>query len=490
MAYVGIQPISQTIATSTQQFSGDGTSVNFTLQQSVGKASDIIVQVGSTLQIPGTNYTASGASLTFTSAPGAGTNNISVTYIAGALNTVNLTANVFPLGTNVAPSISGVGAATTGIYWPSTSSLGVTAGGQNTIIFSSSPTATSTTSGALQVKGGLGVTGAHYVGGVLYATSGTASTNQSTGALVVSGGIGATGSMFLGGSMTVSGSFTVAGSFNTTATNSLVVNDPFLFLANTNVGNAVDIGISGTYNDGTAQRYTGIYRTASDGRWRLFSNLITAPGTTVTTNDGSYVYADLWLGNANVTQTTTSTNSQTGALQVMGGAGIRGAIYVNSLNNAIAIGNGGTAGQGNIGTSGAGFNIIYAQATTAQYADVAEKYLADDAYGSGTVVCFGGEQEVTLCDTDMCSRVAGVVSTQPGFIMNEGLTGTYVSTVALLGRVPCKVKGPIVKGDLLVSAGDGYARAETIPQVGTVIGKALENFNDAEGVIEIVVGRN
>jgi len=290
--------------------------------------------------------------------------------------------------------------------------------------------------------------------------------------------------------MTVSGSFTVAGSFNTTATNSLVVNDPFLFLANTNVGNAVDIGISGTYNDGTAQRYTGIYRTASDGRWRLFSNLITAPGTTVTTNDGSYVYADLWLGNANVTQTTTSTNSQTGALQVMGGAGIRGAIYVNSLNNAIAIGNGGTAGQGNIGTSGAGFNIIYAQATTAQYADVAEKYLADDAYGSGTVVCFGGEQEVTLCDTDMCSRVAGVVSTQPGFIMNEGLTGTYVSTVALLGRVPCKVKGPIVKGDLLVSAGDGYARAETIPQVGTVIGKALENFNDAEGVIEIVVGRN
>ena len=489
MAYVGIQPISQTIATSTQQFSGDGTSVNFTLQQGVSKASDIIVQVGSVLQIPGTNYTASGTSLTFTSAPTSGTNNISVTFIAGALNTVNLTANVFPLGTNVAPSISGVGAVTTGIYWPTTTSMGVTASGQNTIIFSSTPTATSTTTGALQVKGGMGITGAAYHGGVIYAQSGTAATNSTTGALVVTGGIGATGSMFLGGSMTVSGGLTVAGSFNTTSTNSLVVNTPFLFLANTNVGNAVDIGITGTYNDGI-QRYTGLYKTAADGRWRLFSNLVTAPSTTVTTTDGSYVYADLWLGNANVTQTTTSTNSQTGALQVMGGAGIRGAIYVNSLNNAVAIGNGGTAGQGNIGASGAGFNTIYAQATTAQYADVAEKYLADDAYGSGTVVCFGGEQEVTLCDTDMCSRVAGVVSTQPGFIMNEGLTGTYVSTVALLGRVPCKVKGPIVKGDLLVSAGDGYARAETIPQVGTVIGKALENFNDAEGVIEIVVGRN
>ena len=489
MAYVGIQPITQTLATSNQFFSGDGTTVNFTLQQSVGRASDLIVQVGSTLQVPFTNYVAAGSSLTFATAPTTGTNNISVTYLAGALNTINLTANIYPLGTNVAPSISGIGATTTGIYWPTTTSLGVTAAGQNTIVFSSTPTATSTTSGALQVKGGVGITGATYVGGTIYATSTTGSTNQSTGALVVSGGVGVTGSMYLGGSMTVAGSFTVAGAFNTTATNSLIVNDPFLFLANTNVGNAVDIGVAGTYNDGV-QRYTGIYKAAADGRWRLFSNLVTPPGTTVTTTDGSYVYADLWIGNANVTQTSTSTSSQTGALQVMGGAGIRGSIYVNSLNNAIAIGNGGTAGQGNIGTSGAGFNIIYAQATTAQYADVAEKYLADHAYGSGTVVCFGGEQEVTLCNTDMCSRVAGVVSTQPGFIMNEGLNGTYVSTVALLGRVPCKVKGPIVKGDLLVSAGDGYARAETIPQIGTVIGKALENFNGAEGVIEVVVGRN
>jgi hypothetical protein len=489
MAYIGLQPITQTLATSNQFFSGDGTTVNFILQQGVSRATDIIVQVGSTLQVPFTNYVASGTSLQFVSAPTAGTNNISVTYLAGALNTINLTANIYPLGTNVAPSISGVGATTTGIYWPTTTSLGVSAGGQNTIVFSATPTATSTTTGALQVKGGVGITGATFVGGVLYAASGTAATNSSSGALQVTGGVGVSGAMYLGGSMTIAGGLTVAGAFNTTATNSLIVNTPFLFLANTNVGNAVDIGITGTYNDGT-QRYAGLYKAASDNKWRLFSNLVTAPSTTVTTNDGSYVYADLWIGNANVTSVSSSTTSQTGALQVMGGAGIRGAIYVNSLNNAIAIGNGGTAGQGNIGASGAGFNTIYAQATTAQYADVAEKYLADDSYGSGTVLEFGGDKEVTLCDTDMSSKVAGVVSTQPGFIMNEGLTGTYVSSVALLGRVPCKVKGPIVKGDLLVSAGDGYARAETIPQVGTVIGKALEDFNGTEGVIEVVVGRN
>jgi hypothetical protein len=336
----------------------------------------------------------------------------------------------------------------------------------------------------------MGITGAAYHGGVVYAQSGTASTNQSTGALVVSGGIGATGSMFLGGSMTVSGSFTVAGSFNTTATNSLVVNDPFLFLANTNVGNAVDIGIAGTYNDGTAQRYTGIYRTASDGRWRLFSNLVTAPSTTVTTTDGSYVYADLWIGNANVTQTVDSVSSLTGALTVWGGAGIRGAIYVNSLNDAVAIGNGGTNGIGNIGASGAGFNTVYAKATTAQYADLAEKYLADAEYAPGTVVSFGGEAEVTQSTVNMDTRIAGVVSTQPGYVMNEGLEGNYVSTVALYGRVPCKVQGAINKGDMLVSAGNGYARAEANPVLGSVIGKALESHGDLEGVIEVVVGRN
>jgi hypothetical protein len=90
----------------------------------------------------------------------------------------------------------------------------------------------------------------------------------------------------------------------------------------------------------------------------------------------------------------------------------------------------------------------------------------------------------------MCSKVAGVVSTQPGYVMNEGLTGDHVATVALLGRVPCKVRGPISKGDLLVSAGEGHARAETLPQIGTVIGKALEDFVGDQGVIEVVVGKN
>ena len=129
-------------------------------------------------------------------------------------------------------------------------------------------------------------------------------------------------------------------------------------------------------------------------------------------------------------------------------------------------------------------------AATAQYADLAENYLGDASYAAGTVVEFGGANEITVCDTDMSPRVAGVVSTNPAYLMNGTQTGENIVAVALTGRVPTKVRGPILKGDLIVSAGDGHARAETLPQVGTVIGKALEDFNGDAGVIEVVVGKH
>ena len=73
--------------------------------------------------------------------------------------------------------------------------------------------------------------------------------------------------------------------------------------------------------------------------------------------------------------------------------------------------------------------------------------------------------------------------------MNGGLTGTNVVSVPLMGRTPCKVRGKIRKGDMLVSGGDGYARPDNSPQLGSVIGKALEDFDGIDGVIEVVVGR-
>jgi hypothetical protein len=104
---------------------------------------------------------------------------------------------------------------------------------------------------------------------------------------------------------------------------------------------------------------------------------------------------------------------------------------------------------------------------------------------------FGGDAEVTLSTQKLDPRVAGVVSTNPAYLMNSHQEGENVVAVALQGRVPCKVIGQVQKGDLLVtSAIPGYAIVATIPQLGTVIGKALENKEDlGKGTVEVVVGR-
>jgi hypothetical protein len=149
----------------------------------------------------------------------------------------------------------------------------------------------------------------------------------------------------------------------------------------------------------------------------------------------------------------------------------------------------GVSGVGNIGSSSSLFNTVFATASTALYADLAESYQGDAAYPPGTVVKFGGEQEVTISDSDHDPCIAGVVSTNPAYHMNSGLTGSNVAVVALAGRVPCLVQGPVRKGQMMVSAPNGRARAETAPQMGAVIGKALENFDGEFGTIEIVVGR-
>ena len=146
-----------------------------------------------------------------------------------------------------------------------------------------------------------------------------------------------------------------------------------------------------------------------------------------------------------------------------------------------------------LGISTAKWNNVHANffvgtATAAQYADLAEKYVADQEYEPGTVLEFGGEFEVTLAE-DGSNRLAGIVSTAPAYLMNSECVGTCVVALALQGRAPCKVRGKISKGDMLMSAGDGYARKAISPQIGTIIGKALADFDGVNGVIEVAVGR-
>jgi hypothetical protein len=166
-----------------------------------------------------------------------------------------------------------------------------------------------------------------------------------------------------------------------------------------------------------------------------------------------------------------------------------GVLNVNSGSAATAIVNGAGNAVGNIGSTTTYFNSIFAQATTALYADLAEVYEGDTDYVPGTVVSFGGSKEVTISTQYADPAVAGVISANPSYLMNNGLTADHRAMVALTGRVPTSVTGTVYKGSMMISAGNGRACACSTPAMGTVIGKALENFDGESGIIEIVVGR-
>jgi hypothetical protein len=188
-------------------------------------------------------------------------------------------------------------------------------------------------------------------------------------------------------------------------------------------------------------------------------------------------------GNVSATALTGTTVSVTGNIT---GANIIGNIYTNSIVNS------GANLTGNIGSSTTYFNTVFAKATSAQYADLAEMYMADYPYKFGTVVVFGGTQEVTVSDISHDTAVAGVISRNPAHIMNAGLEAEHAVPVALTGRVQCQVQGPVRKGDVLVNIAPGVAGKlnPDLASWGCVIGKSLEDLSSSQVEnIEIVVGR-
>lgn len=163
-----------------------------------------------------------------------------------------------------------------------------------------------------------------------------------------------------------------------------------------------------------------------------------------------------------------------------------GAITVTNVGTAII--NGATSGVGNIGATGAEFNTIFAKATTAQYADLAENYVADSDYVPGTVVVFGGAHEITVTDQQGDERVAGVISTNPAYLMNSVEPGL---PLALRGKVPTRVIGTVVKGDSLTTSttpGVAVSVGHSRDYAQAVFAKALESSDDAnEKVILSVI---
>ena len=178
-------------------------------------------------------------------------------------------------------------------------------------------------------------------------------------------------------------------------------------------------------------------------------------------------------------------------------------LFNNSAASSFLLANGGVSISGNLVVSSNNtFSIgaptmlvkdIYATTfhgnVVANAADLAEIYSTNTVIEPGTVVEFGGDFDVRVSIEDGTHRVAGVVSTDPAFVMNQECSERFTVAVALQGRVPCKVSGNVRKGDCMVSAGNGRARAEARPLPGTILGKSLQDFYGSEATIEIAVGR-
>jgi hypothetical protein len=130
-------------------------------------------------------------------------------------------------------------------------------------------------------------------------------------------------------------------------------------------------------------------------------------------------------------------------------------ISVATLKNCTSISTGGVTTPGTITGYWSLDGSSRLQATYA--ADLAEYYEGDKEYAVGTVLIFGGTHEVTASSISHDPRTAGVVSTNPSYLMNSGLAGPNTAAVALTGRVPCWVQGPVAKGDRLVNIDTGVA---------------------------------
>ena len=246
-----------------------------------------------------------------------------------------------------------------------------------------------------------------------------------------------------------------------------------------------------------------------DGTGAIISNTVTNTDITFKVNDGGVTTtvmtidgSESRIGIGTTTPTTkldiTGTTTSTAFAGPLTG-NVTGNITSSGANSMTTLTMGGnltskailpdTTLSYDIGSSSKKYNTVYAKATSAQYADLAEIYETDAEYEVGTVVVFGGEKEVTVSTEGNDPRVAGVISDKPAYLMNSEAEG---QPVALMGKVPCKVVGHIVKGDMLSTdpANNGVAKKTHDPQVGEVIGKALENYDSDEiGTINIVVGR-
>jgi hypothetical protein len=304
---------------------------------------------------------------------------------------------------------------------------------------------------------------------------GTVTVANISGALTFTGDATGTGTTGSSTALTLAATGVVAGTYGSaTSIPTINIDAKGRVTTAANIAVSSTLSLAGTTGTGTVSLLNGTLTFAG-------TNGVTAAvsGSTVTLGtpqDLSTTATPTFNGLFTTTHTSTSMTSTTYTVAA-------GGSIVPANNNLI-----------NIGGPASNFATVYATtfsgvSTTAKYADLAEIYTADAEYEAGTVVVFGGDQEITTTNTFADVSVAGAISTNPAYLMNNEATGL---PVALRGRIPVRVIGPVTKGDLLVTAGQnpGYAtsvgRSRDYPLA--VFAKALET-NLAEGtkIIEAVI---
>jgi hypothetical protein len=379
-------------------------------------------------------------------------------------NVVNQGNTTIGAGGNITVTVTATGANIAGY----TTSTGNITGGN--LITTGFATATGNiTGGNVNSLGLVSVTG-NVIGGNINSAAAisaigliTAGGNV-TGANIVTNGIVTAAGNITGGNLLTSGQLTATGAVN--ATGNITGGNIITAGLITSTGNInSSANISGSFILGNGSQLTGISAAVSVTKFvnGTSEGNIGGSGGNINFNVG---------GTSNVVVMST-----TGIITT----GLTTPSITKSGSNAV----------GNIGSSSNYFNQVFATATTALYADVAERFAADDILPPGTVVELGGTQEITRSQTDLSENVFGVISTKPAYTMNGGAGDDDTHPkVAMTGRVPVLVTGVVKKGDRLVSAGNGIARAARTGEATAfnTIGRSLVDKTTPEsGTIEAIV---
>ena len=515
--------IIQTSGTSGNIFGANNISAN--TFSAAGQVSANTLYVSSNANILG-NLNVQG-NVTFINSNVITTNDLSIELANNQSTYSNINGAGLNVGPTGSPLVNWTYASTANVW---STNVGISSSGNITaanVINTGSSSVTGNLSAGNVLTGGLvSATGNIYGGNIINAGISSVTGNLSAGNVLTGGLISATGNLSAGNVLTgglvsatgnITGNYIIGNGSQLTGlpasySNSNVSSFLAAFGSNTistsgNVtsGNVLTgglVSVTGNITSGnvTVTGLVTVTGNVSAGNLKTVGYVTAANGLTSTgIYTGPYtdgIVVDYLTGNARISAGSADgiqffnggvANTVIGGFDASGNFSAIGNITGNISTNSIV--NSGTSATGNIGSSSKPFNTLFAIATSALYADLAENYLADADYAPGTVVSFGGDYEITQCNVDEDPTIAGVVSTQPAYQMNEGLTGDFVTSIALMGRVPCQVVGPVKKGAMMVSAGNGMARAEANPIMGSVIGKALQSFDGSTGIIEIVVGR-